>query len=126
MPIYQITRSVLERVAQAVSRSFHDDAIYSEEAAADGRLNVLLVRNPAGPDTPYISLRFPGDLLGRLETLGPRQTAIVGNHIRNIVSARLAEYRNASDAGTLSRNAPFPIEFDERIFDDTAGADEPT
>ncbi|MEX3855229.1 MULTISPECIES: hypothetical protein [Paraburkholderia] len=126
MPIYQITRSVLERVAQAVSRSFHDDAIYSEEAAADGRLNVLLVRNPAGPDTPYISLRFPGDLLGRLETLGPKQTAIVGNHIRNIVSARLAEYRNASDAGTLSRNAPFPIEFDERIFDDTAGTDELT
>ncbi|NVH71604.1 hypothetical protein FSB08_03340 [Paraburkholderia sp. JPY432] len=126
MPIYQITRSVLERVAQAVSRSFHDDAIYSEEAAADGRLNVLLVRNPAGSDTPYISLHFPGDLLGRLETLGPKQTAIVGNHIRNIVSARLAEYRNASDAGTLSRNAPFPIEFDERIFDDTAGADELT
>ena len=121
MPIYQITRSVLERVAQAVSRSFHDDTIYSEQAAADGPLNVLIIRNPAGPDTPYIALRFPGDQLDRLETLGPRQSAIVGNHIRNIVSARLDDYRNACEAGTLGRNDPFAIEFDERIFDDVSG-----
>ena len=121
MPIYQITRSVLERIAQAVSRSFHDDAIYSEQAGADGPLNELIIRNPAGPDTPYISLRFPGDQLDRLEALGPRQSAIVGNHIRNIVSAHLADYRNQCDAGTLGRNDPYPIAFDERIFDDISG-----
>jgi hypothetical protein len=121
MPIYHLTRSVLERVAQGVSRSFHDDAIYSEQAAADGQLNVLVIVNPAGPDTPYISLRFPGDLLDRLETLGPKQSAIAGNHIRQVVSARLIDYKNASDAGTLGRNDPFLIEFDDRIFDDIAG-----
>lgn len=118
MPIYQITRSVLERVAQAVSRSFHDDAIYSEQAAADGQLNALLIRNPAGPDTPYILLRFPGDLLDRLATLGPKQSAIVGNHIRTVIAARLDDYRNACDAGILGRNDPFPIDLDERMFDD--------
>ncbi|WP_296663619.1 hypothetical protein [Paraburkholderia sp.] len=118
MPIYQITRSVLERVAQAVSRSFHDDAIYSEKPAPDGKMKVLIIRNPAGLDTPYISLRFPGDLLDRLETLGPKRSAIVENHIRKVVTTRLADYRNASQAGTLSRTEPFPIEFDDRIFDD--------
>jgi hypothetical protein len=121
MPVYHITRSVLERVAQAVSRSFHDDAIYSENAAADGQLNVLLIQNPAGPDTPYISLRFPGDLLERLESLGPKRSAIVESHIRNVVAARLVEYQNACDAGTLGRNDPFPIEFDDRVFDDIDG-----
>ncbi|WP_233863650.1 hypothetical protein [Paraburkholderia adhaesiva] len=121
MPIYQITRGVLERVAQAVSRSFHDDAIYSEQAAADGRLNVLIVRNPVGNDTPYISLRFPGDLLDRLEALGPKQSAIVGDQIRKVVAARLVDYQDARDAGTLGRNNPFLIEFDDRIFDDVSG-----
>ncbi|MBB5463080.1 hypothetical protein [Paraburkholderia sp. Cpub6] len=53
-----------------------DDGAAIEQAAADGRLNRLVVRNPAGPDTPYISLLFPGDLLGRPETLWPRQSAI--------------------------------------------------
>ncbi|MBB5445109.1 MULTISPECIES: hypothetical protein [unclassified Paraburkholderia] len=53
-----------------------DDGAAIEQAAADGRLNRLVVRNPAGPHTPYISLLFPGDLLGRLETLGPWQSAI--------------------------------------------------
>jgi hypothetical protein len=121
MPIYHITRSVLERVAQSVSRSFHDDAIYSEQAAADGQWKALVIVNPAGPDTPYIALRFPGDLLDRMETLGPKQSAIVENHVRQIVSARLIEYKNAGDAGALSRNDPFPIEFDDRIFDDVSG-----
>lgn len=36
-----------------------DDGVAIEQAAADGRLNRLVVRNPAGPDTPYISLLFP-------------------------------------------------------------------
>jgi hypothetical protein len=121
MPIYQITRSVLERVAQAVSRSFHEDAIYSEKAAADGRLNVLIVRNPAGIDTPYISLGFPGDLLDCLEGLGPKQSAIVEDSIRKIIAARLVDYQDARDAGTLGRTNPFPIEFDDRIFDDVSG-----
>lgn len=121
MPIYQITRSVLERVAQSVSRSFHDDAIYSEKVAADGRLKELIVRNPVGADTPYISLRFPGDLLDRLEGLGPKQSAIVQDQIRKVVAVRLLEYRKACDAGTVGRNDPFLIEFDERIFVDASG-----
>jgi hypothetical protein len=117
MPIYQITRSVDERVAEAVSRSFHDDAIYSENPATDGQLDTLVIRNPTGPESPYIALRFPGALLDRLEALGPRQSAIVGDQIRKVVQTRLVEYKDACDAGTLGRNDPFPIEFDERIFE---------
>jgi len=117
MPIYQITRSVLERVAQAVSRSFHDDAIYSEKAAADGLLQMLLIRNPAGPDTPYIALQFPAGLLDRLDTLGPKRSAIVEDQIRKIVAARLVDYQEACDAGTLGRNDPFRIGFGDTIFD---------
>lgn len=117
MPIYQITRGVLERVAQAVSRSFHDDAIYSEAPETGGQPQTLIVRNPTGPESPYISLRFPGNLVDRLEALGPRQSAIVGDHIRKAVQARLVDYRDACDAATLGRNEPFTIEFDERIFD---------
>lgn len=62
MPIYHITRSVLERIAQAISilRSFHDDAIYSEEAATAGQLKGRVIHNPAGPDTADITLHFPG------------------------------------------------------------------
>jgi hypothetical protein len=121
MPIYQITRSVLERVAQAVSRSFHEDAIYSESPATDGKLNALIIRNPAGPDTPYIALRFPGDLLDRLDTLGPKQSAIVEDHIRKVVLTRVVYYKDGCYTGVLGKNNPFLMQFDERIFDDIAG-----
>lgn len=120
MPIYHITRGVLERVAQAISRSFHDDAIYSEQAAADERFSGLIIHNPAGPETADIMLHFPAGLLERLETLGPRQSAIAAEHIRKVTAERLTVYQRERDAGSLGARDRFLIEFDKRILDDIA------
>lgn len=117
MPVYQITRDVMERIATAVSRSFHSDALFSEVPATSGQPESLVIRNPVGPDTPYVSLLFPASVLDRIEPLGPKQFALVGERIRNVLAVRLTEYQRELDAGSLKTFDPFPIEYDDRLLD---------
>jgi hypothetical protein len=44
-------------------QSFDPNARYSEKAASDGQIKVLVIGNPPGKEAPYILFSFPDDLL---------------------------------------------------------------
>jgi hypothetical protein len=50
-------------------QSFDPNARYSEKAASDGQIKVLVIGNPLGKEAPYISFNFPDDLLDRYDAL---------------------------------------------------------
>jgi hypothetical protein len=117
MPTYNLTRAELLRIAQSAAGLFHRGATFGEKAATDGQLKVIVVRNPAGHGTPYISLRFPGDLLDRYEALPAADRTKVGNHIIAKVRRDLLDYQSQVKSGMPMRHGPYPIEFDDEIFD---------
>ncbi|MBC8739380.1 hypothetical protein F6X40_21800 [Paraburkholderia sp. UCT31] len=93
------------------------NAGYSERAATDGKIKVLVIRDPRGKGTPYISLRFPDNLLDRYDALPGVGRTVVEDRIVTVVRKLLPDYESQFKSGVLLAHEPYPIEFDDQLVD---------
>ncbi|TDN70236.1 hypothetical protein [Paraburkholderia sp. BL10I2N1] len=118
MPTYQLTRAALIRIAQSVCGIFDGNAVYGEKAATDGKMKNLIIRDPGGKRTPYISLLFPDDILDRYDAMPGGARTTVENRIIAILLEQLPNYQGEFKSGLLQVHQVFAIEFDARLIDD--------
>jgi hypothetical protein len=117
MPTYRLTRSALHEIALSVTGLFDKNTVFGEKAAANGILKVLVIRNPSGTGSPYISVRFPEDLLDRYDALKPSERGKFEERVFKALRERLPEYESLFKSGALAAHEAYLVEFDDRLFD---------
>jgi hypothetical protein len=116
MPTYRLTRSALHEIALSVTGLFDGNTVFGEKAA-NGIVKVLVIRNPTGTGSPYISVRFPEDLLDRYNALKPGERGKVKERVFKALRERLPEYESLFKSGCLAAHEAYLIEFDDRLVD---------
>ncbi len=117
MATYQLSRDSLLRIAVSVTAVFYGDAVYTEKAATDGALKVLIVRNAGGLGTPYFTLQFPGDLLDRYDALAAADRMRFEGRIVAKVRDLYPNYQSAFRSGLLPAHEAYVVEFDDQLLD---------
>ncbi|HDR9135925.1 TPA: hypothetical protein QDB11_000531 [Burkholderia vietnamiensis] len=117
MAKFDLTRDALLHMVPTVAKLFDDDAEFSEKSATDGVPKVLIVRNPLGNGTPYLSIRFPGDLLDRYDALSGADRAKFEMRLAHELLEQKPKLEGAFRSGNLKPEDPFVVEFDDSLFD---------
>lgn len=96
---------------------FQGDATARRPDRDPGEAKNFFVEEPFAPGAPNISIRFPGDLLNRVDRLDAHEKEVCVQNIANVVLGLRGEYDRAIADGRISIAQAFVVELDPAIFD---------